>query len=211
MASWTNLKAQQTLFIGRLSPSPIILPNRTFYIQYGEDSSRKALIQTGVPQGSVLGPILYFLSMDIPLAPDTLTGLLLMIRFSSLTTLTTFCHLLQSYLSDRTFYMYPIWWGFIVESINPDRDTHRGVYSIPYFLYTMDIPFAPDTLTGLFANDTVLITHNSDYILSPVSIMPIIPNLLHPISRSFIAESIRVCTRSYTQPFIHHGRIKNKR
>ena len=51
------------------------LENRMFFVKNGEDVSRLHAVSAGVPQGSVMGPILYLLfTSDLPISDNVLTG-----------------------------------------------------------------------------------------------------------------------------------------
>jgi len=75
----------------------------------------------------------------------------------------TLCQLIQSYLANRSFY---------IQYRNATSELKQICAGVPqgsvlgptlYLLYTMDIPQAPATVTGLFADDTAIISSDNDY------------------------------------------------
>lgn len=51
------------------------LSQRHFYVKHGEDRSKLHAIEAGVPQGSVMGPVLYLIyTSDLPTLDDVLVG-----------------------------------------------------------------------------------------------------------------------------------------
>jgi len=53
----------------------LYLLQRTFKVKFGEVVTQLKDINSRVPQGSVLGPVLYLLyTTDLPVAPDTITA-----------------------------------------------------------------------------------------------------------------------------------------
>ena len=66
-------KANQNLPTQHVQIIQSYLAERTFYVHYGESDSSTKPIPARVLQGSVLGPLLYFLyTADIPEQEDTL-------------------------------------------------------------------------------------------------------------------------------------------
>jgi hypothetical protein len=68
-----NIKLRQALPLNYFLLLKSYLHNRHFRVKVGDDYSELTSILAGVPQGSVLGPLLYLLyTADLPTSPRTL-------------------------------------------------------------------------------------------------------------------------------------------